>query len=393
MLVLANISPPAGPAAPGAFDFQRVAWYQQFGAVGYALAPAAVTEHGRPNGIVRTIDGLRADITARIPKALPKPRRRRGSGPPDWRADSGDEGRHPVDARFRPGAYPLDLGPAHCLRGRAGDGLLPLRHCLDPGAGAQGRCQEDRRRNRASGRAVLHRARGCAGAGTAFLRDGGVCAPRHPARPRGTFASPGGMVGGRRAGRRARGSGRRLVPDVVCRGHCPDRRLGDGQRLAPPPARARRAVAASPVVARDDGDWREPGHQPDCIGRNRGLCGLSLQSHIPARHRGQHAGRAPDRLLDHAVRPASHAPNAVRSGEAGAGSDGVGRDSPRRDRSLRRVVAADSCPRPVDARRKPLAADDRRFVALLLASALALRGPAGGDRRVCCSGQGRRPTC
>ena len=73
LLVLANISPPAGPAAPGAFDFQRVAWYQQLGAVGYALARATVVEHGRPDGIVRTIDSLRADITARILAALPGP--------------------------------------------------------------------------------------------------------------------------------------------------------------------------------------------------------------------------------------------------------------------------------------------------------------------------------
>ena len=73
ILVLANLSPPSGPAAPGAFDFQRVAWYQQLGAVGYALAPAAVIDHGRPDGIVRFIDGLRADITARILKALPGP--------------------------------------------------------------------------------------------------------------------------------------------------------------------------------------------------------------------------------------------------------------------------------------------------------------------------------
>jgi len=73
LLVLANLSPPAGPATPGAFDFQRVAWYQQLGAVGYALAPAVVIEHGRPDGLVRTIDGLRADITARIMKTLPGP--------------------------------------------------------------------------------------------------------------------------------------------------------------------------------------------------------------------------------------------------------------------------------------------------------------------------------
>src|SRR5205085_6004282 len=65
ILVLANLSPPSGPATPGAFDFQRVAWYQQLGAVGYALAPAVVVEHGKPSGVVRFIDGLRADITDR----------------------------------------------------------------------------------------------------------------------------------------------------------------------------------------------------------------------------------------------------------------------------------------------------------------------------------------
>lgn len=73
LLVLANLSPPAGPATPGAFDFQRVAWFQQIGAVGYALAPAVVLEHGEPSGIVRSIDALRADITARVLRALPGP--------------------------------------------------------------------------------------------------------------------------------------------------------------------------------------------------------------------------------------------------------------------------------------------------------------------------------
>jgi len=73
LLVLANLSPPAGPAAPGAFDFQRVAWYQQLGAVGYALAPATVIERGRPDGFVRTIDALRADLAARILNVLPGP--------------------------------------------------------------------------------------------------------------------------------------------------------------------------------------------------------------------------------------------------------------------------------------------------------------------------------
>ncbi|MBY0322845.1 MAG: ComEC family competence protein [Reyranella sp.] len=73
ILVLANISPPGGPASPGAFDFQRVAWYQQLGAVGYALAPAAVIAPGKPDGFVRAIDALRADVVERIMKALPGP--------------------------------------------------------------------------------------------------------------------------------------------------------------------------------------------------------------------------------------------------------------------------------------------------------------------------------
>jgi competence protein ComEC len=72
ILVLANLSPPSGPAAPGAFDFQRVAWYMQLGAVGYALAPAVVIDHGKPSGLVRLVDALRADITDRILKALPR---------------------------------------------------------------------------------------------------------------------------------------------------------------------------------------------------------------------------------------------------------------------------------------------------------------------------------
>lgn len=73
LLVLANLSPPSGPATPGAFDFQRTAWFQQLGAIGYALAPATVIDKGRPSGLVRTIDNLRAEVTRRILAALPGP--------------------------------------------------------------------------------------------------------------------------------------------------------------------------------------------------------------------------------------------------------------------------------------------------------------------------------
>src|SRR5260370_24935150 len=73
ILVLANLSPPAGPAAPGAFHFSRVAWYPQLGAVGYALSPAAVVQHCRPVGLLRFLRGPRAHIPARVPEALPRP--------------------------------------------------------------------------------------------------------------------------------------------------------------------------------------------------------------------------------------------------------------------------------------------------------------------------------
>src|SRR4029079_2123480 len=44
ILVLANLSPPSGPATPGAFDFQRVARDQQLGALRHAPAHAAVLD-------------------------------------------------------------------------------------------------------------------------------------------------------------------------------------------------------------------------------------------------------------------------------------------------------------------------------------------------------------
>lgn len=40
---------------------------------GYALALPAVIERGKPDGLVRSIDALRANITERIMKALPGP--------------------------------------------------------------------------------------------------------------------------------------------------------------------------------------------------------------------------------------------------------------------------------------------------------------------------------
>jgi len=75
--VRAGVLPPPGPAAPGAFDFGRLAYFQQLGAVGYALSPL-VLEAPAPDTLASrvrfAVPRLRARLTARIVQALPPPR-------------------------------------------------------------------------------------------------------------------------------------------------------------------------------------------------------------------------------------------------------------------------------------------------------------------------------
>ncbi len=98
ILVLANLSPPSGPAAPGAFDFQRVARYQQLGAVGYALAPAVVIDHGTAVRL-RALHRRAAGRHHRThPEGAAGTGRRRGRGTADWGADGGRQGYRPGDA-------------------------------------------------------------------------------------------------------------------------------------------------------------------------------------------------------------------------------------------------------------------------------------------------------
>jgi len=69
--ISAMLHPPAGPALPGAFDFQRFAWFQRLGAVGYAVGAPGLVEAGRPSGVIMRIDELRRGLTERITTALP----------------------------------------------------------------------------------------------------------------------------------------------------------------------------------------------------------------------------------------------------------------------------------------------------------------------------------
>jgi len=63
----ALVRPPAAPAYPGAWDFQRAAWFSGLGGNGFALGRATVT----PGAATPFLPGLRATLEARIAATLP----------------------------------------------------------------------------------------------------------------------------------------------------------------------------------------------------------------------------------------------------------------------------------------------------------------------------------
>jgi competence protein ComEC len=72
--VRAVLMPPPAPALPGAFDFERRAWFDRLGAVGYALgAPQWIDPPAGAgaSGWRIALQGLRAAVTQRIRAALP----------------------------------------------------------------------------------------------------------------------------------------------------------------------------------------------------------------------------------------------------------------------------------------------------------------------------------
>lgn len=62
----ATILPPPSPAAPGAFDFARQAWFEQIGGVGFTLGPAQIEAAARDSGWQARLARLRHTITDRI---------------------------------------------------------------------------------------------------------------------------------------------------------------------------------------------------------------------------------------------------------------------------------------------------------------------------------------
>jgi competence protein ComEC len=70
----AILLPPPAPAMPGAYDFQRRAWFDRLGAVGFTLgAPSLIPapEGAGPSRWRAAVEAVRTTITARIRAALP----------------------------------------------------------------------------------------------------------------------------------------------------------------------------------------------------------------------------------------------------------------------------------------------------------------------------------
>ncbi|GIX11674.1 ComEC/Rec2 family competence protein [Elioraea sp.] len=65
------VRPPAPPAAPGAFDFQRVAFFGRLGAVGFALGPAEVVRPAAASSVALALARLRQAVVARTLAAVP----------------------------------------------------------------------------------------------------------------------------------------------------------------------------------------------------------------------------------------------------------------------------------------------------------------------------------
>jgi competence protein ComEC len=70
--VRAMLSPPAGAAVPGGYDFARQAWFAGIGATGFPLGPVIVTAPAPPpKGLMAWTVAARAGLTTRITAAVP----------------------------------------------------------------------------------------------------------------------------------------------------------------------------------------------------------------------------------------------------------------------------------------------------------------------------------
>lgn len=68
--VLAELNPPSAPVAPGAYDFQRFAFFRQIGAFGFSYKDPVVIKKAE-DGVALWLEHLRQYVGARILEAMP----------------------------------------------------------------------------------------------------------------------------------------------------------------------------------------------------------------------------------------------------------------------------------------------------------------------------------
>ena len=71
VILTGHLSPPSGPVEPGGFDFQRMAWFQGLGAVGYTRTPVLLWSEEGFGGLRLAITKLRLRISAAVQTSLP----------------------------------------------------------------------------------------------------------------------------------------------------------------------------------------------------------------------------------------------------------------------------------------------------------------------------------
>ncbi|MGC8202769.1 ComEC/Rec2 family competence protein [Aliiroseovarius sp. PTFE2010] len=70
VVLTAHLGPPEGPVEPGGFDFQRMAWFDRLGAVGYTRSPALLAAHPEARAAL-AIARLRTRISQGVQAQLP----------------------------------------------------------------------------------------------------------------------------------------------------------------------------------------------------------------------------------------------------------------------------------------------------------------------------------
>ncbi|MGJ8584666.1 MAG: ComEC/Rec2 family competence protein [Marinosulfonomonas sp.] len=71
VILTAHLSPPARPVEPGGFDFQRHAWFEGLGAVGYTRSPALTLYPVKTHSLALFVNRLRARISRAVQAQLP----------------------------------------------------------------------------------------------------------------------------------------------------------------------------------------------------------------------------------------------------------------------------------------------------------------------------------